>query len=32
LGSDVTYVATWTGFVKVAFVIDTYVCRIVGWR
>ena len=27
-----TYVATWTGFVYVAFVIDTYARRIVGWR
>ena len=26
------YVATWAGFVYVAFVIDTYVRRIVGWR
>ena len=30
--SDFTYVATWTGFVFVAFVIDTYARRIVGWR
>lgn len=30
--SDFTYVATWQGFVYVAFVIDTYVRRIVGWR
>ena len=31
--SDFTYVATWTGFVyNVAFVIDTYARRIVGWR
>ena len=30
--SDVTYVATWTGFVYVAFVIDAYARRIVGWR
>jgi len=30
--SDFTYVATWTGFVYVAFVIDAYVRRIVGWR
>jgi transposase InsO family protein len=28
--SDFTYVATWTGFVYVAFVIDTYARRIVG--
>lgn len=27
-----TYVATWTGFVYVAFVIDAYARRIVGWR
>lgn len=30
--SDYTYVATWAGFVYVAFVIDTYARRIVGWR
>ena len=30
--SDFTYVATWTGFVYVAFVIDTYARRIIGWR
>jgi transposase InsO family protein len=30
--SDFTYVATWTGIVYVAFVIDTYARRIVGWR
>ena len=30
--SDFTYVATWAGFVYVAFVIDTYAKRIVGWR
>lgn len=30
--SDFTYVATWTGFVYVAFVIDCYARRIVGWR
>ena len=30
--SDFTYVATWAGFVCVAFVIDTYARRIVGWR
>lgn len=29
--SDFTYVATWAGFVYVAFVIDTYARRIVGW-
>ncbi|MBM4091032.1 MAG: IS3 family transposase, partial [Planctomycetes bacterium] len=30
--SDLTYVATWRGFVYVAFVIDAYALRIVGWR
>ena len=30
--SDFTCVATWRGFVYVAFVIDTYARRIVGWR
>ncbi len=30
--SDFTYVATWAGFLYVAFVIDTYARRIVGWR
>jgi transposase InsO family protein len=30
--SDFTYVATWTGFVYVAFVVDAYARRIVGWR
>jgi len=30
--SDLTYVATWRGFVYVAFVIDAYGRRIVGWR
>lgn len=30
--SDFTYVATWNGFVYVAFVIDTFAHRIVGWR
>jgi transposase InsO family protein len=30
--SDLTYVATWQGFVYVAFVIDAYARRIVGWR
>jgi len=30
--SDFTYVATRTGFVYVAFVIDAYARRIVGWR
>jgi transposase InsO family protein len=30
--SDFTYVATWQGFVYVAFVIDAYARKIVGWR
>jgi len=30
--SDLSYVATWRGFVYVAFVIDAYARRIVGWR
>lgn len=30
--SDFTYIATWAGFVYVAFVIDTFARRIVGWR
>ena len=30
--ADLTYVATWRGFVYVAFVIDAYARRIVGWR
>ena len=30
--SDFTYVATWAGFVYVAFVIDAYARRIIGWR
>ena len=30
--SDFSYVATWRGFVYVAFIIDTYARRIVGWR
>jgi putative transposase len=30
--SDFTYVATWAGFVYVAFIIDVYARRIVGWR
>ena len=30
--ADFTYVATWTGFVYVAFLIDAYARRIVGWR
>jgi len=30
--ADFTDVATWSGFVYVAFVIDAYARRIVGWR
>ena len=30
--ADLTYVATWAGFVYGAFVIDAYARRIVGWR
>ena len=30
--SDFTYVTTWAGFVYVAFVIDAFARRIVGWR
>jgi transposase InsO family protein len=30
--SDFTYVSTWGGMVYVAFVIDVYARRIVGWR
>ena len=30
--SDLTYVATWSGFAYVAFVIDAYARCIVGWR
>ena len=30
--SDLTYVATWRRFVYVAFVIDVFARRIVGWR
>lgn len=30
--ADFTFVATWTGFVYVAFVIDVFARRIVGWR
>jgi len=31
-GADLTYVATWKGFVYVAFVIDVFSRMIVGWR
>jgi putative transposase len=30
--SDSTYVSTWQGFVYVAFIIDVFARRIVGWR
>lgn len=30
--ADLTYVATWRGFTYVAFVIDVFSRRIVGWR
>lgn len=30
--ADFTYVATWTGFVYTAFVVDVFARRIVGWR
>ena len=30
--SDLTYIATWRGFVYVAFVIDVFARLIVGWR
>lgn len=30
--SDFTYVSTWQGFVFVAFVIDVFARRIVGWK
>lgn len=30
--ADFTYVATWRGFVYVAFVIDVFSRRLVGWR
>jgi transposase InsO family protein len=30
--ADLTYVATWRGFAYVAFVIDVFARRIVGWR
>jgi putative transposase len=30
--ADLTYVATWRGFVYVAFVIDAFARRVVGWR
>ena len=30
--SDFTYVSTWQGWMYVAFVIDVFARRIVGWR
>ena len=30
--ADLTFVATWRGFVYVAFIIDVFARRIVGWR
>jgi len=30
--ADITYVATWIGFVYVAFVMDLFSRRVVGWR
>jgi putative transposase len=30
--ADFTFVATWAGFVYVAFIIDVFARRIVGWR
>jgi transposase InsO family protein len=30
--ADITFVATWSGFVYVAFVTDVFARRIVGWR
>lgn len=30
--ADITYVATWSGFVYVAFVVDAFSRFIVGWR
>ena len=30
--ADITYVATWGGFAYVAFVVDVFSRRIVGWR
>ena len=30
--ADLTYVSTWSGWVYVAFVVDAYARRILGWR
>jgi len=32
MDDDFTYVSTWQGFVYVAFIIDTFADKIVGWR
>ena len=32
MANDFTYISTWASFIDVAFVIDTYTRRIVGWR
>ena len=30
--ADITYVSTWSGWVYVAFVVDAFARRIIGWR
>lgn len=30
--SDLTYIATWSGFAYAAFIVDVYSRRVVGWR
>lgn len=30
--ADITYVSTWSGWVYVAFVIDAFARRVLGWR
>ena len=30
--ADLTYVSTWSGWIYVAFVVDAYARRIIGWR
>ena len=30
--ADITFIATWSGFVYAAFVVDVFARRIVGWR
>ncbi len=32
MGADITFVATWTGFVYVAFITDVFARSIVSWR